>query len=410
MINYLNNNSSIENYLSVSGLNNYIKALFDNTLTLHNIYLRGEVSNCNGINRSGHLYFSLKDEQCLIKAVIFKYDIDSLDFIPKDGDDIIVLGNVSVYPANGTYQIIIKKVFLFGKGDILLKKELLKKKLDKEGLFSPLHKKPIPKYPNKIAIITGKNSAACADIIANIKRRFPIVDIDIFYSLVQGTSASLDIIKTIEKVEKTNPSLLILARGGGSVEDLSAFDDENLVRRLFKCKIPTISAIGHQINLSLCDLVCDKYASTPTGAAEFAVPNKDDIIFDLEQTKQLISSNISSKISSIQAKIYSIKSSKFIKNVELIYEDRKNFILNNKTKITNLMLNRLKEDNLSINAYKQLLETLNPKNILNKGYSIIYDSDGKLINSVNNLKINQDIKIQFNEGYAKAKITSKEGK
>ena len=289
------NKEIFENSISISEVNEYIKEIFDNSLGLQNIILRGEISNFNGVNRSGHIYFTLKDDKSSIKAVIFKYDVQFLDFDPKDGDNVFAIGSISSYPPNGTYQIIIKRMMSNGDGDILLKKELLRKKLDKEGLFDADHKLPLPKFPIRIAVITGLNSAAAKDIEVNILRRFPLCTITQFNSLVQGQEAAKDLINQINLSSESNPDLIIIARGGGSIEDLSAFDDEDLVRTIYICKIPIISAVGHEINKTFCDFVADGYASTPTGAAELAVPDCIDILEEIKQDKYLIDSVVSFK-------------------------------------------------------------------------------------------------------------------
>ena len=186
-------------YYSISQINEYIKVLFDNTATLKNIYLKGEISNYRGRNKAGHIYFTLKDEKCSLNAVLFKYDSFSLDFEPKNGDEVLVFGSISSYPPSGTYQIICKNISLFGIGDSYLKKELLKKKLFQEGIFNSEHKKSLPLYPSKIAVITGKNSAAALDFEFNLKRRFPLVDVIIISSLVQGENAAKDLIKNLKE-------------------------------------------------------------------------------------------------------------------------------------------------------------------------------------------------------------------
>ena len=400
-------NNNPKQTITVSELNNYIKLLFDNTTTLQNIYLHGEISNYFGKNRSGHIYFSLKDETCSIKAVMFKFDTNSLDFEPKNGDDVIVHGSVSSYPPNGTYQIIVKKIELFGQGSILLKKEKLKEKLDKEGYFLVEHKKQLPLYPKTIGIITGKNSAACADMITNIFRRYPLVDINVYYSLVQGQEASKDLIKTLHKAEKDNLDLIIIGRGGGSVEDLNAFDDEMLAKELYKCKIPTISAIGHEINRSICDYISDKYVSTPTGAAEAAVPNKDDLIEELGQTKSYLNTLINNKLESCQNKLLNIKNNKNIINISNTYDRMEHNLIDIKTKIDNIIKSNLDNKNNEIKLKSKLIDAFNPNNLLKKGYAMVFNSNNKIISSKNQINVDDDVTIRISDGSIKAKIKSK---
>lgn len=395
-------------YYSISQVNEYIKVLFDNTITLKNIYLKGEISNYKGRNKSGHIYFTLKDDKCSINAVLFKYDTFSLDFEPKNGDEVLVLGSISSYPPSGTYQIICKNVSLFGVGDSYLKKELLKKKLFQEGIFNIEHKKQIPSYPINIGIITGKNSAAALDFEFNLKRRFPLANVTIIPSLVQGENAAQDLIKNLTLADEKSYDLLIIGRGGGASEDLSAFDDEGLVRCIYNLKTPIISAVGHEINQTLCDLVADKYASTPTGAAEIAVPNIEDVLYDLSQTKNYLESLINSKITNLENRILKIKNLKYFQNIEGIYETYSNKISSLKDLLNLKISNYLDNFQKKIDLEKRSLELLNPNNLLKKGYSIVTDKDGRVVSSLDNVNIDDSLNIKISDGKILTKVVSKE--
>ncbi len=395
-------------YYSISQVNEYIKVLFDNTITLKNIYLKGEISNYKGRNKSGHIYFTLKDDKCSINAVLFKYDTFSLDFEPKNGDEVLVLGSISSYPPSGTYQIICKNVSLFGVGDSYLKKELLKKKLFQEGIFNIEHKKQIPSYPINIGIITGKNSAAALDFEFNLKRRFPLANVTIIPSLVQGENAAQDLIKNLTLADEKSYDLLIIGRGGGASEDLSAFDDESLVRCIYNLKTPIISAVGHEINQTLCDLVADKYASTPTGAAEIAVPNIEDVLYDLSQTKNYLESLINSKITNLENRILKIKNLKYFQNIEGIYETYSNKISSLKDLLNLKISNYLDNFQKKIDLEKRSLELLNPNNLLKKGYSIVTDKDGRVVSSLDNVNIDDSLNIKISDGKILTKVVSKE--
>lgn len=395
-------------YYSISQVNEYIKVLFDNTITLKNIYLKGEISNYKGRNKSGHIYFTLKDDKCSINAVLFKYDTFSLDFEPKNGDEVLVLGSISSYTPSGTYQIICKNVSLFGVGDSYLKKELLKKKLFQEGIFNIEHKKQIPSYPINIGIITGKNSAAALDFEFNLKRRFPLANVTIIPSLVQGENAAQDLIKNLTLADEKSYDLLIIGRGGGASEDLSAFDDEGLVRCIYNLKTPIISAVGHEINQTLCDLVADKYASTPTGAAEIAVPNIEDVLYDLSQTKNYLESLINSKITNLENRILKIKNLKYFQNIEGIYETYSNKISSLKDLLNLKISNYLDNFQKKIDLEKRSLELLNPNNLLKKGYSIVTDKDGRVVSSLDNVNIDDSLNIKISDGKILTKVVSKE--
>ena len=394
-------------YYSISQINEYIKLLFDNTITLKNIYLKGEISNYKGRNKSGHIYFTLKDEKSSLSAVMFKYDSLSLEFEPKNGDEVLVLGSISSYPPSGTYQIICKKISQFGLGESFLKKEQLKKKLFQEGLFNSEHKKKLPVYPMKIAVITGKNSAAALDFEFNLKRRFPLVEVIVFPSLVQGENAASDLIKNLKKADESNFDLLIIGRGGGASEDLNAFDDENLVRTIYDLNTPIISAVGHEINKTLCDLVADKYASTPTGAAEIAVPNIDDVLNDIYQQKNYLDSIINSYLMRIENKILNFKNLKYFQNISEIYTNKENKIKNIKISINHRIDQIISENNYKISNLKTKLSLLNPNNILEKGYTIVTDANGKVL-IFKDIKIGEDIHVKFSDGKIKANVKEKE--
>lgn len=394
-------------YYSISQINEYIKALFDNTVTLKNIYLKGEISNYKGRNKSGHIYFTLKDEKCSINAVLFKYDTFSLNFEPKNGDEVLVCGSISSYPPSGTYQIICKNISLFGVGDSYLKKELLKKKLFQERIFNIEHKKKIPSYPKNIGIITGKNSAAALDFEFNLKRRFPLVEVTIIPSLVQGENAVDDLIKNLSAADNKY-DLLIIGRGGGASEDLSAFDDERLVRCIYNLNSPIISAVGHEINQTLCDLVADKFASTPTGAAEIAVPNIEDILYDLTQIKSYLDSLISGKISTLENKLLKIKSLKYFQNMESIYDSYNDKLISLKQLLNVKIENLLSKVEKRLDYQKRSLELLNPNNILNKGYSIVTNQKGEVVNSITQVNDDDLLSIKLSNGRVISKVVSKE--
>ena len=276
-----------EKYLKISDLNDYIKGMFDENSFLRKIYLKGEISNFKNHTR-GHLYFTLKDETSRISAVMFYNSALSLKFKPEDGMNVLVTGRISCYPAQGTYQIYVETMVMDGLGNLYIEYEKLKKKLANEGLFDVRFKKTIPKYPKKIGIITASTGAAIRDILSTIKRRYPICETILFPSLVQGASAAPEIVRQIRRANEFDLDVLICGRGGGSIEDLWAFNEESVARAIFESKIPIISAVGHEVDYTIADFVADMRAPTPTGAAEMAVPTKKDIETILyEKKKQL---------------------------------------------------------------------------------------------------------------------------
>ena len=266
-----------EKYIKISELNEYIKVMFDENTFFHRIYLKGEISNFKNHTR-GHLYFTLKDEEARISAVMFFNNARLLNFTPEDGMNVLVRGRISSYPAQGTYQIYVETMEKDGLGNLFVEYEKLKKKLELEGLFSIEHKKKIPKYPKKIGVITAPTGAAIRDILSTIKRRYPIAEVILFPSLVQGASAAPEIVSQIKKANTYDLDVLICGRGGGSIEDLWAFNEESVARAIFASTIPIISAVGHEVDFTIADFVADLRAPTPTGAAEMAVPTTLDLI------------------------------------------------------------------------------------------------------------------------------------
>lgn len=391
----------MNDFLTVTQINSIIKEVFDSVPTFKNITVRGELSNYKGRNISGHIYFTIKDDGSVLKCVMFKYDALSLDLELKDGDDVLLTGSISSYVAGGYYQLIVRKISKFGEGDILLAKKQLIEKLNKEGVFS--NKKELPKIPNKIGIIVGKNSAAAKDLEFNITRRWPLVEIEFFYSLVQGSKASEDLIKNIKIADSLSKDLLIISRGGGSVEDLSAFDDESLIRTLSSIKTPFISAVGHEINKSITDLVADKYASTPTAAAELAVPDKNSIISDLYQTKDYINSLYSNKIFLLETKIKELSSNKVMLSVEASFDKYLSKIDLLKLKIDEIYQKRIDKMTSIIDLYKQNIEVLNPKNTLKRGF-VLLKRDDTLITKSTQLNENQSVDIVFSDNVVKTVI------
>ncbi len=396
-----------EQFYSVTQVNKSIKELLDNIPLFRNITIKGEVSNFHGRNKSGHLYFSLKDEFSSISVAIFKYDALRLDIEFKNGDLIYATGSISSYTANGTYQLICKQVSIEGEGDLLRKKELLKKKLFEEGLFDVSHKKELPMYPEKIAIITGKNSAAAKDFEFNINRRFPIVDLKLIYSLVQGEEAPKELIKALKEAIKLNPDLIIIGRGGGSNDDLNAFDDEGLVRTIYSCPIPVLSAVGHEINLSLCDLVADKHASTPTGAAELAVPNLVDVIDEINHLDSYLETLINQKITFLENKLLKLEGSKCFTDINNIFDIYLEKIKHYKERVNKSFDRKLEQYIFKIDSLERTLNIVNPNNVLTKGYSLLLNNKGEVIKSIKDISINDSVVIKVKDGSIKAVVKEK---
>ncbi len=392
---------------SVSSLNTYIKSKFDNDFALKGIRLKGEISNFKSYP-SGHIYFSLKDENSQIKAVMFSEFTRFLPANTKDGDEVVALGYVSVYPSRGEYQFYAQAIELSGAGAELLKLEELKKKLFLEGLFDESKKKQINIFPKAIGVISAPNSAAFSDIKKNLLRRYPLVNIILFASQVQGSDAPKQLLKALKEAENSAVDTIIIGRGGGSNEDLSAFNDETLVREAAKCEIPIISAIGHEIDYTLIDYVADKRASTPTGAAELAVVDKREIYQQLDQYVDELDTKINNIIRNYKLKLEAIASRGIYSSPKNIYSEKIEKLNSINQKIDLLINHQIDIYNKNILNEKKELEALSPKNVLSRGYSLMTTQEGKIIKSVKNVKLDQIVKLSVSDGTLTSKIINKE--
>ena len=384
-----------EKYLKISEINNYIKSLVDNDFFLNRVYLKGEISNFKNHTR-GHLYFTLKDEESRISAVMFSSAASKLLFTPEDGMNVLVTGRISCYPAAGTYQIYVDKMEQDGVGNLYVLFEQLKEKLSKEGLFNEDHKLQIPKYPNKIGIITAPTGAAIKDILSTIKRRYPLCETILFPALVQGDDAKNDIVRQIKRAEDYNLDVLIIGRGGGSIEDLWAFNEEVVARAIYECKIPTISAVGHEIDFTISDFVADLRAPTPTGAAEMAVPTVMEMDNAIKNYQIRLNKAIKNLVNQKFILLRNVKNSYVLKNPLSLYEikeqkldsliDRLNTSYNNLINIKDIKLNNL------INS----IESLNPVRTLKRGYTMV-KKDDKIVTDFSKLKEKDEINIVGNK-------------
>ena len=391
-----------EKYLNISEINKYIKGLIDKDVTLNRIYVKGEISNFKRHSR-GHCYFTLKDETSRISAVMFSFNASKLLFEPKDGDSVLIKGKISVYEPSGNYQVYAEEMSLDGIGDLYIKFEKLKEQLAKEGLFSNLHKKKIPTFPKKIGIITAPTGAAVRDIITTINRRYPLARTVLFPTLVQGDGAKENIVRCIKQADKSDVDTIILGRGGGSIEDLWAFNEEVVARAIFDAKKPIISAVGHEIDFTISDFVADLRAPTPTAAAELAVPNKPDVIKGLNNLKVRISDNLKNMLSNYKEKLNRFESNYILNNPVSMYEIKEQKLDTFIEKI-NILINQKIEKNKNEFKYASTkLELLNPISILNKGYSIT-KINNKAIKNITEVKVGDKIETTLSKGLITSKI------
>ena len=413
------------NYITVGALTRYIKYKLDNDSNLQEVYIKGEISNFKHHTR-GHFYFTIKDEESRINAIMFSSSTKNINFEPIDGMKVLVKGRISVFEQTGNYQIYVSEMMEDGVGNLYALYEELKKKLSMEGLFDESHKKQIPKIPSKIGVITASTGAAIKDIISTINRRYPLCEVILFPSLVQGKEAAADIVKNIKIADTYNLDTLIVGRGGGSIEDLWAFNEEIVARAIYECNTPVISAVGHEIDFTIADFVSDIRAATPTGAAEIAVPSKDELKKLLSQYEIRLSKNIKNKLDNNRLYLNKVLDSFILKSPMSIYEVKEeklsNLIERGKNSILNVLsYNKVKLDNIKssyifinpskifenkTNKYTNLLnklEVLNPLNTLKRGYSIT-KKDNNVITSIENIKINDKIDITFENGIVNAEV------
>ena len=414
-----------DKYITVTQLTRYIKYKIDNDANLEEVFLKGEISNFKEHSR-GHFYFTLKDEGSRINAIMFASATKKIKFSPQDGMKVLVTGKISVFEATGAYQIYVNDMLEDGVGNLYIAYEQLKKKLEEEGLFRVEHKKKIPKIPSRIGVVTAPTGAAIKDIISTIKRRWPLSEVYLFPALVQGEDAKNDIVKQIKRAEEYNLDTLIVGRGGGSIEDLWAFNEEIVARAIYECPIPVISAVGHEIDFTIADFVADLRAPTPTGAAEMAVPQLGDMINFLNQVNIRLNNSIMNQIKRDRRKLLELTSRNIFKNPISIYQtkemvfdsvlERLKFSLTKLTDKKEKDLLRLKSSYVLCNPYKLLdkksnrylqliskLETLSPLLTLQRGYTMT-KKDDKVINSSKDLKKNDLVTIEFSDGNVDAKV------
>lgn len=349
-----------DKYLTVTALTRYIKYKLESDLNLKKVYLKGEISNFKA-HSTGHFYFSIKDENSIIRAIMFSSNAKKLGFVPTEGMKVLITGTISVYPTTGNYQIYVEDLIEDGVGNLYVAFEKLKEKLSKEGLFDQKYKKPLPKIPSKIGIVTASTGAAVKDIISTIRRRFPLCETYLFPCLVQGDTASNDITKKVIQADNYGLDVLIVGRGGGSFEDLNCFNDETLARTIFEAKTPIISAVGHEIDYTIADFVADMRAPTPTGAAEMAVPNLTDIITNINQYKIRLNEAIMKKFNYKKLELDAVKNSFVIKNPMLMYNNKKQQLDLNIEKLNKAIFEKVEKNNIKLEQLKNSYILKNPK-------------------------------------------------
>ena len=390
--------------LTVSQLNTYAKSILDQDSNLNNVFVSGEISNFVDHYRSGHLYMSIKDNNASIKAVMFAGNASRLKFKPENGMSVIIRGRVSIYERDGQYQLYIDDMQPDGIGSLSLAFEQLKERLVKEGLFSQEHKKPIPQMPSKIGVISSPTGAAVQDVLNVLGRRFPLAEIIFVGVKVQGDGSAEQICKAIEKLNEFDAvDVIIIARGGGSAEDLWEFNNDKLAHAIYNSNIPIISGVGHETDFTICDFVADLRAPTPSAAAELAVPDANQQYFYISSLKSTMDSFINEKLFNCESIFAKLCESDVLTNPISIIDNCENY-LDSLVGLINENLN-LKIDDFS-NKFSILcssLDNLSPLKVLARGYSMVKKKDN-IISSVKDIKKDDEIEITFSNGSAKAQI------
>lgn len=412
-------------YITVGALTRYIKYRLDNDANLQEVYLKGEISNFKPHTR-GHYYFTIKDEESRISAIMFASNTKNIKFTPEDGMKVLVKGKISVFPQTGNYQIYVSEMQEDGIGNLYALYEQLKKKLASEGYFDESHKKQIPKIPSKIGIVTAPTGAAIRDILSTIKRRFPLCNCILFPALVQGKDAAPDIANKIKIADTYNLDLLIVGRGGGSIEDLWAFNEEIVAKAIYDANTPIISAVGHEVDFTISDFVADLRAPTPTGAAEMAVPDKNDIKKLIDQYQIRASKIINNKIENKKLILDKLKNSFVLRNPMSMYEVKEQILSNYIEKLNTILISIINTNNLRLSSIKssfiftspkkiyenketkynhliEKLKVLNPLNTLKRGYSITKIND-KVVTTIKEVKNGDETVINLNDGIIKSKV------
>lgn len=394
-----------ENAMTVSELNTFIKSMFDSNRLLASVYVRGEISNFTN-HRSGHLYFSLKDADGQIRAVMFRSSAMKLRFLPENGMKVTVHGSITVFPRDGSYQIYVTSIQPDGVGALYLAYEQMKGRLEAEGLFDEAHKKDIPEFPAKIGVITSPTGAAVRDIINVIGRRYPLADIYLYPALVQGDGAEESLIAGIDYFDKSKlVDTVIIGRGGGSIEDLWAFNSEALARRIFECRVPVISAVGHETDFTICDFVSDLRAPTPSAAAEISVPDIRELMMRIDGYYDRLDRALSVMLNKKREKLNLLASSGALRSVSAFMAplNEKVSALSKNAELAFMKLLDAKKHRFAASLGK--LEALNPISVLARGYTIS-EKSGEIVKSALALKKGDELSIRFSDG--KASVSVKE--
>lgn len=388
---------------SVGQVNAYIKNMFNADFALNNIYIKGEISNCK-YHTSGHIYFTLKDSTGVISAVMFAGNRKGLKFKLEEGQKVIALGSVSVYERDGKYQLYAKQIILEGTGLLYQRFEQLKTQLEEMGLFDKMYKKPIPKYATKVGICTASTGAAIQDIINISKRRNPFVQLYLCPCLVQGQGAAVDIVNAIRCLDSMDLDVIIVGRGGGSIEDLWAFNEEIVAKAIFDCDTPVISAVGHETDFTIADFVADMRAPTPSAAAELAVFDYSEFMEKQLNYSRLLFSSIDNKLKIYRKSLKSYETSVNLFSPVNQLQSRRQYSDELMTKLSKELNDVLNDRKHKLQIYAERLNGMSPLNKISKGFAYVTDGNKKPLTSVSQVKADDEMSLIIKDGTIKAKV------
>lgn len=394
--------------LSVGQVNAFIKQLIDSNRILSSLYIRGEISNFTDHYRTGHLYFTLKDEDGVISAVMFKSSADKLRFALEEGMRVIVHGRISVFGKTGQYQIYVDNVEPDGVGALYIAFEQLKNKLAAEGLFDMSRKKPLPEFPTRIGIITSPTGAAVRDMINVATRRYPLSELILYPALVQGEGAAAQLISGVRffnaQTARCKVDVIIIGRGGGSMEDLWAFNDETLARTVASSNVPIISAVGHETDFTICDFVSDMRAPTPSAAAELAVPDIYELKHRINSMSSQIELLVSSRIKNEREKLSRLSNSRALTSPQNFIDDKKMIVSNLSNLLDSNMKLFLSNKKAGFSKVTASLDAMNPLSVISRGYAAVYSSGGKIVKSVKHLDKGDRLNLRVADGTILAEV------
>ncbi len=397
-----------QNVYSVGQVNTYIKNMFQQDYLLNRLYVKGEVSNCK-YHTSGHIYFSLKDETGAIACVMFAAQRSGMKFRLAEGQRVIVLGSVRVYERDGKYQLYANEIVLDGVGLLYERFQALKKELEEMGMFAPEYKKPIPAYCKKVGIVTAPTGAAIRDIMNISRRRNPYVQLILYPALVQGEMAAPSIVRGIEALDRLGLDVIIVGRGGGSMEDLWAFNEEEVARAIFHCQTPIISAVGHETDTTIADYVADMRAPTPSAAAELAVYNIRDVLEKQKAYKLRMNQAMDNKLRFLRKELetYELRIKGLSPKQQLL--EKRTYAADLANQLELSMKNSLREKRFLLQMYIEKLEGLSPLKKLNQGYSFVADTAGRAVTSIEGIKASDELTIHVTDGEIKARVEETKG-